>query len=290
MSGSISRRVALFGAAVCFSTPSCGEERAVSFAARMRELESRHGGRLGVAISDTKAGLRLGYRADEAFPLCSTFKFLAAAAILARVDTKSLSLDQPIAFTERDLDTYSPVTKRYVPAGSIPLAETCAAAIIWSDNTAGNLMLRELGGPVGLTEYVRSLADNVTRLDRTEPDLNSAIPGDPRDTTCPGAMLDDLQKILLGSVLSTSSRDLLLSWMIASQTGAKRIRGGLPPDWRVGDKTGTGENASANDIAIAYPPNRAPLLVAVYYTGSKASREEQNGIHAEIGRAAAALV
>ncbi|MBV8850555.1 MAG: class A beta-lactamase [Methylobacteriaceae bacterium] len=290
MSDWISRRAALVGAAVCISAPSFGEEPASSFAVSMRELESRHGGRLGVAVADTASGLRVGYRADEAFPLCSTFKFLAAAAILARADAKSLRLDQHIAFGESDLDSYSPVTKRYARDGSMPLAEICAAAMIWSDNTAGNLMLRELGGPAALTSYVRSLGDAITRLDRTEPDLNSAIPEDPRDTAHPRVMVEDMQQILLGPALSASSRDLILSWMVGSQTGGKRIRSGLPPEWRAGDKTGTGENATANDIAIAYPPSRKPILVAAYYTGPNASREEQNAIHAEIGRAVAALV
>jgi beta-lactamase class A len=290
MSGLISRRAALIGAAVCFSAPVFGEQRAAAFAELMRELEAGHGGRLGVAALDTQSGLRLVYRADKAFPLCSTFKFLAATAILARVDAKSSALDQRIAFGEGDLDAYSPVTKEYVGKGSMPLAEICAAAMIWSDNTAGNLMLRELGGPTGLTRYVRSLGDNVTRLDRSEPELNSALPGDERDTTHPGVMVEDMRKILLGSALSSFSRDLLLSWMVASQTGGKRIRAGLPPDWRAGDKTGTGENATANDVAIIYPPNRAPVLVAIYYTGSTASREEQNALHAKIARTIVGLV
>ena len=184
----------------------------------------------------------------------------------------------------KDLLSYAPVTKQHVGEGAMTLGALCAAAVELSDNTAANLMLRQLGGPQGLTTYVRSLSDFVTRLDRIEPALNSAIPDDPRDTTTPEAMLGDLDTLLLGKALSASLRGELDSWMRNCKTGFKRLRAGLPPGWVVGDKTGGGDNNTANTIAVIRPPQRAPILAAVYYTGSSASPDEQNALHAEVGR------
>ena len=158
-----------------------------------------------------------------------------------------------------------------------------------SDNTAGNLLLDSFGGPAGLTGYLRSLGDLVTRLDRWETALNEAVPGDPRDTTTPLAMLETLRKLLLGDALSSASREQLIAWLIANKTGDKRLRAGVPAGWRVGDKTGSGERNTANDVAVIWPPGRPPIIAAAYYTQSRASDDERNAVIAEIGRIAAAV-
>ena len=255
---------------------------------RLQALESLHGGRLGVSILDTGTGKRVGHRADERFPMCSTFKFLAAAQVLSRVDRGEERLDRRIAYTKDDLVAYSPVTEKRIGAG-MTLAELCHATITLSDNTAGNLLLASFGGPAGLTAFARSLGDSVTRLDRWETELNEAIPGDPRDTTSPAAMLDDMRSLLLGDTLSPASRKQLVDWLIATSTGDKRIRGGLPKGWPAGDKTGTSNNGVTNDIAIVWPPGRGPLLVAAYYAEYAQPKEARNAIIAEVGRIAASL-
>ena len=164
----------------------------------------------------------------------------------------------------------------------MPVRDLCAAAMEYSDNTAANLLLRALGGPSKLTEYLRSLGDPVTRLDRTEPSLNSAVAGDPRDTTTPGAMVSNLKLLLLSGRLSKDSQDQLEAWLAANTTGAKRIRAGLPLTWRTGDKTGTGENGAASDIAIVRPPGRAPILIAIYLVGSRSDADQLNGAIARV--------
>jgi beta-lactamase class A len=169
------------------------------------------------------------------------------------------------------------------------LGDICAAAVELSDNTAGNLMLREIGGPQGLTQFMRSIGDNKTRLDRTEPTLNTAIPGDPRDTTTPNAMTRSLQKILLGSALSPQSHAQAERWLAGCKTCNNRLRAGLPASWRIGDKSGTGANASVNTIAIVRPPQRAPLLIAVYCTGSALPTKELETAHADVARLVAAI-
>lgn len=256
-------------------------------------LEGRLGGRIGVAAGSTERVL-IRHRADERFPMCSTFKVLAAAAVLARVDAGTERLDRTIPYGPADLLSYAPVTRKALEAGGgtgrMSVADLCAAALEWSDNTAVNLLLPGLGGPEGLTAWLRSIGDAVTRLDRTEPTLNSAIAGDPRDTTTPAAMRGTLGRILLGSVLAAPSRERLEGWMVGSRTGFKRLRAGLPPDWPVGDKTGTGDNGSVNDVAILRPPGRAPVIAAVYITGSTAPAEANDSVHAEIGRLIAARV
>ncbi|MCJ2052667.1 class A beta-lactamase [Methylobacterium sp. J-070] len=254
-------------------------------------IERRLGGRLGVAAFSTDRVL-IRYRADERFPLCSTVKVPAVAAVLARVDAGSESLDRTVAYGTDDLLSYAPVTRKALEAaggtGRLSLSALCAAAVEWSDNTAANLLLADLGGPAGLTAWLRSIGDPITRLDRTEPTLNTAIPGDPRDTTTPLAMGETLDRILLGTILSAASRQRLEDWMIGCQTGFKRLRAGLPTGWPVGDKTGSGDNGSVNDVAILRPPGRAPVIAAVYVTGATAPAEAYESAWAEIGRLIAA--
>ena len=252
--------------------------------ARFAAIGRKVGGRLGVASLDTGSGWRVSYRADERFAMCSTFKFLLVAAVLKKVDAGEAQLDRRIAYGKGDLLPHAPVSSAHVAEGALPLSALCEAAIEYSDNTAANLLLKQIGGPDGVTRFARLIGDPVTRLDRTEMTLNTAIKGDPRDTTTPAAMLGDLRHVLLESVLSDASRQQLQSWLIANKTGGERIRAGVPSGWRVGDKTGTGENGATNDIAILWPPNRAPILVAAYLTETSAPLEARNAAHAEIGR------
>jgi beta-lactamase class A len=247
-------------------------------------IEARLGGRIGVAALDTGSGRRLGYRADERFPMCSTFKFLAAAAVLKRVDEKQDQLDRFVSYDAKDILEYAPVTKAHLKEGGMTLGALCEAAIEQSDNTAGNLLLDAISGPAGVTNFARSLGDQVTRLDRKEPELNSAIPGDDRDTTTPGSMLADMTRILTGDVLSRSSRSQLEDWLRGNTTGAAMIRPGVPTNWIVGDKTGRGANGATNDIAIMRPPDRAPVLLAIYSVGSTATANDRAAAIAEVAR------
>jgi beta-lactamase class A len=286
----VKRRSALFGAAAFVAAP--GVARAVAgdpTTFRLQHIEWRVGGRLGVYALDTGTRRRFGYRLDERFPMCSTFKALAVAAVLHRVDGGRERLDRRIPYGAADLLAYAPVTRAHVTAGAMTVGALCAAAIEYSDNTAANLLLRSLGGPPAVTRFARALGDPVTRLDRTEPTLNTSIPGDPRDTTSPLAMAGDLRTLLLGTALSAASRRRLEGWMVACKTSAARLRAGLPHDWIVGDKTGTGDNGSTNDIAIVRPPNRAPILIAVYLTDTTRpapdkTADDRDAAVADVGR------
>ena len=248
-------------------------------------IERRIGGRLGVAFLDSGSGKRLAYRADERFPMCSTFKTLAVASVLARVDAGTEQLTRKIPYGQADLLDYAPITRAHVADGSMTIEALCDAAITDSDNTAANLLLNTIGGPAGVTTFARSIGDTITRLDRTEPDLNAAEPGDPRDTTTPGAMLSDVRALLVESTrLSAASRKRLGDWLVANTTGAGKIRAGVPSNWRVGDKTGSGAHNATNDVAIAWPPNRAPVIIAVYSIGATADIEARNAAIADVGR------
>jgi beta-lactamase class A len=254
----------------------------------LARIEAASGGRLGVAVLGS--GVQAAHRADERFPLCSTFKLLAAAAVLARVDAGRERLDRRIRFKAGDLVVYSPVTKEHAGGDGMTLEELCEAAMVASDNTAGNLLLDTLGGPAGLTAYVRSLGDAVTRLDRSEPDLNEALPDDPRDTTSPAAMLSNLRSLVLGDALTPPSKARLTGWLVGNKTGDTRLRAGLPRDWRVGDKTGAGERGTTNDVGVLWPPNRAPVIVAAYLTGTEAPADRRNATIAAVGQAVAEAV
>ena len=255
----------------------------------IRRLESESGGRLGVCVLDTATGARHVHRGDERFPMCSTFKVLAAAAILARVDAGKEQLARRITFDASALVTYSPVTEKRVGGDGMTLAEICDAAVTLSDNTAANLLLAAIGGPPGLTAFVRGLGDEVTRLDRNEPSLNEALPDDPRDTTTPNAMASTLRTLILGTAaLSAASREQLTAWLLANKTGDTRLRAGLAKDWRVGDKTGSGARGTANDVAVIWPPNKPPIVITAYLTGATVSTTQQNATLASVARAVSA--
>jgi len=294
MSLMLTRRAALIGAACLLpatrlSAASLTGDAALQDAEKkLAGLEKKYGGRLGVMVLDTETKAHFGRRIDERFAMCSSFKWLAAAYVLKRVDDGKEQLARKISYSEKDLLSYAPEAKKHVGEGGMTLGDLCAAAVEWSDNTAANLVLASFGGPKALTQFLRASGDKVTRLDRNEPTLNTAIAGDPRDTTSPQAMVQNLQNLLLGTLLSDASRQRLTTWMANSHTGNKRLRAGLPDGWRDGDKTGTGDHATANTASIIWPPKGAPILAAVYYTASSASRDQQDGVHAEVGRILAA--
>ncbi|MBB3392602.1 beta-lactamase class A [Rhizobium sp. BK275] len=251
---------------------------------RLAALEARIGGRLGVSVLDSDTNISFGYRGSEPFAMCSTFKVLAAGLVLARVDKGDEKLDRRVTYGKEKLVTYSPETEKHAGGEGMTMAEICKAGITLSDNTAGNLMLESFGGPAALTDWLRSIGDGTTRLDRMETALNEAAKGDPRDTTTPDAMLDTLGNIALGSVLAESSANQLVDWMVANTTGGARLRAGLPSDWKIGDKTGTGDNGAAGDIAIIWPPNRGPIVAAVYIAETAAKMDEFNPVFAEVGK------
>ncbi len=264
-------------------------------AAALAALEARAGGRLGVAMLDTGTGRSTGHRLDERFAMCSTFKLPLAAVVLREAGAGRLRLDERLAFTRADLLSYAPVTSQHVAEGGMTVAALAEAAQTTSDNTAANLLLTRLGGPAAFTAALRALGDGTTRLDRLEPDLNLVLPGDPRDTTTPLAMARLVGRLLTSDVLTAPARERLAGWMVATTTGTKRIRAGLPAGWRAGDKTGTAQTAAmtdkVNDVAVAWPPGRAPLVVTAYFDSSRRShgtRPEDEAALAEAGRIAAA--
>ena len=258
---------------------------------RLWALERNSGGRLGVAVLDLHTGSRLGYRADERFPMCSTFKLPLAALLLQRVDQGQERLDRVLRIDPGALVAYSPVTERHTGDAGITVAALARAIVTVSDNTAANVLLRELGGPPAFTAFERSLGDATTRLDRYEPELNTSVPPvDERDTTTPAAMLAGLQKMVLGDTLTPASRDLLVRWMRESSTGLRRLREPVPPDWRAGDKTGTWTPGTANDVAVFWPPGRRPVLVTAYLTQATLPTEGCEAVLADVGRLVVSLV
>jgi beta-lactamase class A len=251
--------------------------------AALERLEKSCGGRLGVAVVDTGSGEQTGHRANERVAMCSTFKMLLASAVLQRTDQGHEHLERTIPIPAKPLISYSPLTEEH--AGStMTVSDLCYAILPRSDNTAANLLLNTIGGPAGITQFARSIGDTVTRLDRTETSLNEALPGDPRDTTTPSAMLKNMQKLLLGNVLSAASRRQLTEWMIANRTGDEKLRAAIPTGWRVGDKTGSNAETTSNDIAILWPPQRKPILITAYLTECPGPEAKRNHVLSEAGQ------
>ena len=259
----------------------------------LADLERKSGGRLGVCILDTATGRSLAHRPDERFAMCSTFKLPLAAAILREADRGRLNLDTTVPVTKADLVPHAPVVEANLAKGGMTIRALAEAAQKQSDNAAANLLLKQIGGPAGFTQFFRDLGDQVTRADRYEPEMNRWTPGDDRDTTTPAAKAATVAKFLTGDILAPASRDLLIQWMIDTKTGAKRVRAGLPKDWRAGDKTGTGYDdvcGKVNDVAIAWPPGKPPIIITGYFnTAGPADdvSDQDQAVLAEVGRIAA---
>jgi beta-lactamase class A len=278
----VSRRELL---ALALAAACAAPARAASAQRTLKELHKRVGGRLGVHVLDSQSGKRIAYDDGARYAMASTFKLPLAAALLWQVDRGAFRATHPLTIAKSDLLPNSPVVESKLAAGAtaMTVSELCAAAVTRSDNAAANVLLDGIGGPAGFTQFMRGLGDQVTRLDRKEPELNSNEADDPRDTTTPRAMVDSLLRIFTQDVLSLTSRALLIDWMTASRTGLDRVRAGLPRSWQAGDKTGTGARNAVNDLCIAYPPERRPIFIAVYMSGSALDARQLGAAHAEIG-------
>jgi len=259
---------------------------AASAASGLKAIQKRIGGRLGVHVLDSQSGKRFGIEDGARFAMASTFKLPLVAALLWQVDHGAFPLEHKLPISRSQLLTNSPVLEPRVAAGATEMTvrDLCAAAITWSDNAAANVLLTGMGGPQGLTSFARSLGDQITRFDRLEPEVNSNTPDDPRDTTTPRAMAELLLHIFTQDALSLASRALLIDWMTASRIGLDRVRAGLPRNWQAADKPGTGENGAFNDLVITWPPERRPILIAVYMSASKLDPKQLAAAHAEVGK------
>ena len=256
----------------------------------VKDLEQRLDARIGLAVLDTETGTRWEHNGTDRFPLTSTFKTLACASVLHKVDAGKLQLEKTVRFSDQELVTYSPVTENHTGSDGMSVADLCSATMTTSDNTAANLILDQIGGPSGLNEFLRSIGDSITRLDRYETMLNEARPGDRRDTTTPNSMIATLQKVTSDDVLSQSSTALLREWLIGNAVGDDLLRAGVPDNWVVGDRTGAGGFGSRANVAILWPPDRQPVYVAIYITETEATFDERNAAIADIGRAIALTI
>ncbi|MET8752278.1 class A beta-lactamase [Streptomyces sp. NPDC004667] len=255
----------------------------------LRALEREHSARLGVYARDTATGRTVLHRAEERFPMCSAFKTLAVAAVLRDLDRDGEFLAKRLFYTDREVKDsgFGPVTG--LPenlAAGMTVERLCAAAVCQSDNAAANLLLRELGGPEAVTRFCRSVGDRTTRLDRWEPELNSAEPGRTTDTTTAGAIGRTYEALVLGDALAARDRERLTGWLLANTTSTERFRRGLPADWTLGDKTGGGSYGTNNDVGVAWPPHRPPVVMAVLTTHDRPDAVADNPL---VAKAAALL-
>ena len=250
----------------------------------LETYERESGGRIGVYAENFATGKKLGWRADERFVMCSTFKASLAACVLARVDRGEEQLAAMIPYGKADLLDYAPVAKQNLSAGAMSVTEMCKAIVELSDNTCANLLLARIGGPATLTAFWRSLGDTTSRLDHNEPELNRSRPGDPHDTTTPAAMAGNLRRLIVGEALTPGSRTLLTDWMVNCKTGANRLRGGLPAGWKIGDKTGSNGKDAAGDIGVAWPKPDTPILITTYVQGGAPTATQIEAAFARVGR------
>ncbi|GAA2261109.1 class A beta-lactamase [Kitasatospora cystarginea] len=266
-------------------TPAPSRTAATTPAAEsFKQLEQRFGARLGVYVLDTGSGREVTYRADERFAFASTSKALAVGALLRH--SSDADLDQVVAYRSEDLQKWAPITSKHVDTG-MRLRELAAASLQYSDNTAANLVMDRLGGPDALQQELRGLGDTTTDVNRTEPTLNEATPGDPRDTSTPRVLAADLRRFVLGDILPDARRQLLTDWLLGNTTGAPYIRAGVPAGWKVGDKTGNGGYGTRNDIAVAWPDGGgSPVVIAVLSDRGRADATSDDALIARATKAA----
>jgi beta-lactamase class A len=275
------RRDVLCSTLALLASPSLAQRAPIN---ALANYERDSGGRIGLWAENLRTGAKIAWRAHERFVMCSTFKASLAACILASVDHGQARLDELIAYGPDDLLEYAPVAKQNLEKGAMSVADMCEAAVEVSDNTCANALLARVGGPPALTAFWRSIGDAVSRLDHNEPELNRSPPGDPHDTTTPAAMAGNLRSLILGKVLSPSSRERLTGWMLGCKTGDNRLRAGLPKGWRVGDKTGNNGKDASGDIAVTWSTRGEPVLVCAYTQGGSPTPSQVEAVFAGIGR------
>ncbi|WP_157946922.1 class A beta-lactamase [Thalassobius sp. I31.1] len=253
----------------------------------IRSIERDLGARVGFYMHDTQTGEVIAYAEDDRFPLNSTFKLLACGALLNRVDNREANLTDKVRLRDFEFVDYSPALEAHSRAGNleVSLGTACGMMLSVSDNTAANIVLSAIGGPEGLTDYLRSIGDQVTRLDRWETELNMAVPGDPRDTTTPRAIAQSAQDLILGDALEPASQATLRAWLADHRVADALFRAALPPSWSIDDRTGAGGFGSRSIVAVIYPPNREPIIASLFMTQTNADFDSRNTAAARVGAA-----
>ncbi|MGY3607202.1 MULTISPECIES: class A beta-lactamase [unclassified Bradyrhizobium] len=249
-----------------------------------KACERETGGRIGLYAEDVATGAKVTWRSGERFVMCSTFKASLAACVLARIDRGEDQLENVVRYRAADLLHHAPAARQNLASGAMSVADMCKAVVELSDNTCANLLLARIGGPAALTAFWRDTGDTVSRLDHYELELNRSPPGDPHDTTTPAAMAGNLRRFVLGEVLSPASRERLTGWMLNCKTGNNRLRGGLPKDWKIGDKTGNNGKDAAGDIAVVWPRKGGPVLISAYTQGGSPTAQQLEAVFAAIGQ------
>jgi len=284
----IDRRTLLAAAPLlAFAGPALAWPALVESApAPIRAYERRTKGRVGLYAENLQTGKKVTWRAEERFVMCSTFKASLAACVLSKVDMGQEHLDRMVPYGEKDLLDYAPVAKAKdnLARGALSIEALCKGAVEVSDNTCANLLLAAIGGPATLTNFWRATGDGMSRLDADEPELNRSKPGDPHNTTSPTAMAATLKRFVLGDVLAPPSRERLTNWMLACETGANRLRAGLPKGWTVADKTGNNGKDAAGDIAVAWIKPGQPILICAYTQGGSPRAEDHDALFSGIGK------
>jgi beta-lactamase class A len=253
----------------------------------IHRIERDLGARVGFYMRDLQSGEVITHAADDRFPLNSTFKLLACGAALHSVEQGDARLADTVSIDEIHLVSYSPAVRAHLAAGHsvLSLDDACRMTLSVSDNTAANIVLSKIGGPSALTAYLRSIGDEVTRLDRMEPDLNTSVPGDLRDTTTPRAIAHSVEQLLLGEALSAPSRAVLRGWLAEHSVADALFRATLPSNWAIDDRTGAGGYGSRSIVAVLYPPQRQPIIAALFMTETDASFPARNAAIADVGAA-----
>lgn len=268
---------------------------AASTADAIAEIERRHDRRIGLYAVNLRTGRELAHRPDERFGMCSTFKTLAVAAVLAgRLVTPDPHVLGRRGYYPPSLVAgvgWAPRMQAWQDQGYAPtVAEVCEAAQADSDNAAANWILQQIGGPDAVTRLARELGDPATTLTRWEPEMSDWEPGKQADTTTPRAIGEGYVELLLGRTLNQPDRRRLTRWMLGNRTGDATLRAGLPSGWTIAEKTGSGAYGTRNDIGVAWTDGGVPILISCLTRASEAGAPILDAPLADVARHCAEIL
>ncbi|MCL1135671.1 class A beta-lactamase [Shewanella hafniensis] len=268
--------------AICLMSISNSNASPLSVKQTVNEFE-RQGWNIGVSVIENSSNNVYSINGDERFSTNSTIKALACAIVLSEVDKNAVSLDDAMMINEQDVVSHSPVMKEFI-GKKVTLADACKATMTYSDNTAANFAIKKSGGPEGITSFLRSMGDDITRADRYEPDLNTNLEGDLRDTSTANAMAANFNKLLLGNILSTQSKEQLKDWMMGNKVADNMLRLVLPTGWEIADSTGANSYGARGIISMVWSESQQPLIISIYIKKENTAIEEREKVISEIGR------
>ncbi|KTT83107.1 BlaZ-like penicillin-hydrolyzing class A beta-lactamase [Mammaliicoccus sciuri] len=240
----------------------------------LKKVEDKYDANIGVYALNTATDEEITFNEDKRFAYASTFKAVSSAMLLEK--TPHNELNNKVHVSKEDIVPYSPVLEKFINK-DITIKKLIEATMLYSDNTANNMIIEELGGYKEVNKRLKSLDDKTTKPSRMEPELNIYDPKSNRDTSTPQAFGKTLNKLINDGRLSKENKAFLIDLMINNKSGDTLIKKGAPKNFKVADKSGQAITyASRNDVAFVYPKGESKPIVLVIFTNKEGKTDKPN--------------